>query len=260
MVLGPLLFCFVVSALKPLTTDAHLVKYVDDTTLCVPLYKNESNDHVINEHLNVLKWSSENGFKINLAKCKTICFTKMRNVTRAIKELDGVSEVDSLRFLGVTISDRLNLKSHIDNVCSLASKRIYGLRVLKKMNLSHKSLCLVYNAVVRSLLEYASPSFGELPSSLSGKLDKVQRRSHRLICGLERGSLCDCGGFVSLSHRRKIATLKLFQKLADPDHILHSILPGRSKHSSRFAQPPASTTRFRSSFIPHATFISNSHI
>ena len=255
-VLGPLLFCLVVAGLKTSSNNAHLIKYVDDTTLCVPLFKESPNDHVTNEHLNILKWSSDNGFDINLEKCKSICFHKSKS-GRAV-QLPGVSAVNRIKFLGVTINDKLNWKCHIEEICSLASKRVYGLRVLKKINVSTENLVLVYNAIIRSVLEYASPSLGDLPSLLSKKLEKVQRRCHRFICGLNPGSECECGMFEPLNSRRNTAVLKLFKKATDNDHVLHSILPNRSTRSCRFTQPPCSTTRFRSSFVPHATFISNS--
>ena len=86
---------------------------------------------------------------------------------------------------------------------------------------------------------------------------KVQRRCHRLICGLSPGTECDCPMFDSLNLRRNVAALKLFNKATSTDHVLHSLLPNRSERSSRFIQPPAITTRYRTSFIPQATAISN---
>lgn len=255
-VLGPLLFCLVVSDLKPVNDDKTIfVKYVDDTTMCSPLFRNSPNDHVVEEHRNILEWSSKNGFRVNLDKCKSITFRKTRNIDPI--HLDGVSSVKRLRFLGITINERLSWKSHVEEVCRIASQRIYGLRVLKKLNVSNEKLIQTYNAVVRSILEYASPALGELPSVLNIKFEKVQRRCHRLICGLEPGSECPCGKFEVLHSRREKATLKLFCKALSSDHVLHSLIPKRSSRSSRLIQPQSVFSRFRYSFVPHATFLMN---
>ena len=49
--LGPLLFCQIVSDRKPINADTTtLVKYVDDMTICVPIYRHSSNHPVIEEY------------------------------------------------------------------------------------------------------------------------------------------------------------------------------------------------------------------
>ena len=192
------------------------MKYVDDTTLCVPLFKNGNNDQVSKEHLNVVNWSSLNGFKINTDKCKTTCYSKTK--LNQLVQLNNVKKVKEMKFLGVMINCKLTWHSHFKVLCSLASKRIFALRVLKPL-LSKSNLVLVYNATIRSLLEYSSPAFGSTPDSLNHKLERVQRRCHRIICNLERGEKCDCGEFEELTSRRKRAMVKLFCKAVSEDHI-----------------------------------------
>lgn len=254
-VLGPLLFCIVVAGLRPLYEDTRLIKYVDDTTICCPLYRDRTNDYITKEHQHILEWSAKNGFKINLKKCKCILFKKSQDDLNVL--LSDVANVNQLQFLGVTLNNHLNWSSHVEDICARASRRIYGLRVMKNINVSKEKMVLAYNAVVRSLLEYASPSFGQLPSNLRDRLERVQRRCHRVICGLPRGMQCDCGMFEELDSRRITASLRLFQKASKTDHILHAIMPPRSKHSKRHIQPVSFTTRYRNSFVPHATFLSN---
>ena len=53
-ILGPMLFCFVVGSLKPLNESTKIVQYIDHTTLCIPLCKNDKNLHVSEEHSNLL--------------------------------------------------------------------------------------------------------------------------------------------------------------------------------------------------------------
>ena len=119
--------------------------------MCSPLFRNSPNDHVIEElDRNMLEWSSKNGYRVNLDKCKSITFRKTRNIDSI--HLDGVSSIKRLRFLGITINEKLSWKSHVEEVCRLASQRIYGLRVLKKLYVSNENLSHTYNAIIRSIL------------------------------------------------------------------------------------------------------------
>ena len=56
-----------------------------------------------------------------------------------------------------------------------ATKRLYGLRILKKSGLSPSDLVAVYCSTIRSVLEYASPVWAALPAYLNDLLELVQR-------------------------------------------------------------------------------------
>ena len=255
-VLGPLLFCLSISDLKSQHDPSQLVKYVDDVTLCVPLFKGSNNSHVEDEHENFLTWSTMNGFNVNPKKCKSLCFLKSKDQTAV--PLNNVTPVVTLKFLGVILNESFTWNDHILNMCSIASKRMYALRILKPI-LTKKSLKLIYNGLIRSILEYCSPAFGDLPKGLCEKLNRIQSRCHRLICGSET-SECDCDLFSDLSERREKACLKLFFKASSSHmHILHTIIPAQSYRSNRFIQLPVSTSRYLSSFIPFTTILANDH-
>ena len=115
-------------------------------------------------------------------------------------------------------------------------------------------LTAVYYGAVRSILEYAAPSFGKLPEYLCRHLDRVQKRCHRLICGIQHTSECPCERFPSFSNRRNKMALNLYLSASqNKEHILHSIIPAKSSRSTRPLQPPSSTTRLSHSFINYTT-------
>lgn len=255
-VLGPMLFCFVAGTLRPLYRDTCIIQYVDDTTLCIPIYKNDRNQHVTDEHLNFVKWCKANTFSINFKKCQSIFYSKSPSTADVF--LEGVKAAESMRLLGIVLNNKLNWKSHIDSVCRSASRRLYALRILRPIFPS-RQLTIVYYAVIRSLLEYASPSFGKLPKKLNKDLQKLQRRCHKLICGFDIGpDKCPCNWFPDLTTRRNSAAVKLFTYATyNKNHILHPIMPPLSKRSQRFIQPPAITTRYLHSFVPFTTTLAN---
>ena len=74
--------------------------------------------------------------------------------------LPDVAIVDKLRILGVTFNSNWNFDDHVNRTISMASRRLYAMRVLIKPSFSNDEMILVYNTLVRSLFEY-SLSFGD---------------------------------------------------------------------------------------------------
>ena len=254
-VLGPMFFCLVVGNLTPLHAQTQIIQYVDDTTLCIPLFKNDGNSHVIKEHRRILDWASENGFIVNSKKCQSLFVAKSRNARDV--QLKDVPVVNEIKFLGLILNNHLTWNSHVHHICRLASRRFYALRILKNV-LPTDQLVAVYYGVIRSILEYASPVFGKLPRYLDEEMNKLQKRCHRFICGVSRSSQCHCNRFPSLSERRNLAACKLFLSATETnEHVLHQILPTKSHRSLRIILPTISTCRFSHSFVPYTATLIN---
>ena len=254
-VLGPMFFCLVVGNLNPIHKETKVIQYVDDTTLCIPVYKDAVNNHVIDEHRHILEWASVHGFVVNTKKCKSLFFAKSRDATDT--NLADAPSVQELKLLGVLINNRLDWSSHIQYICRQAVRRFYALRILRPL-LDVEELAAVYFGAVRSILEYAAPAFGKLPENLSKNLDKVQKRCHRLICRVSHTSDCPCDRFPPLSARRNKMAIKLYLSASKyKNHALHGIIPKKSYRSTRQIQPPSSTTRMCHSFVPFTTMLLN---
>ena len=198
----------------------------------------------------MVNWSNSHGLVLNVSKCKTMHFKKSHSTGPV--DIDDVSLVDEMRILGVVIDNRLKWNSHIDYLVSTGSRRMYALRVLKPL-LSPEDLLRIYYGLIRSLLEYAAPVFVCLPDYLADRLEHLQRRVHRLICG-EHINESTCSKFPPLKTRRMTAATRLFRRAhQDNSHCLHSIIPDISPHSGRFIQPISNSSRFSSTFIPLVT-------
>ena len=119
---------------------------------------------------------------------------------------------------------------------------------LLRPGLSKQDMITVYNAILRSILEYCAPLFLGLTTVDSVRLEKVQKRFHRLLCG----DLCRSSCLVPLSDRRLRLSMKFLTKIrSDCNDILHKELPIISA-TGRFILPPRNTTRRSSSSIPLA--------
>ena len=129
----------------------------------------------------------------------------------------------------------------------MASRRLYPLRVLKQCGLSKLDLVTIYYCCIRSILEYASPVFVGIRAELGNKLERVQKRAHKIICG---DTCADCSFFPSLGNRREEAGRNLLEKCTLPTHPLNYICPRKSQ-SGNFVIPNCRTNRRRNSFFPY---------
>ena len=230
--------------------NATVIKYADDFTVCAALLKNSSNNHLYELHESFLKWSTENCLIINHTKSKTLCVHARRNV--APVHLPNVSIVQQLKILGVYFDASLSWTPHCNYVVKKASQRLYVLRILKSF-VSRDTLISVYNALVRSCIEYASPLLIGLSAENSRKLERVQKRFHRLLCGNECREEC----LQPLSVRRLLAAQKLFLQSMDSTSVLHHLVPTQSR-TGRFVLPATSMSLRLKSFFPATLLYLNS--
>ena len=127
--LGPLFFLVMVN---DLWSDLPLYKYVDDCTIYEVLFKAEPS--VLQNELNkIIKWSESNNMKINVTKTKELSITFLKNgapMDRLTVYNQPLDLVPSSKLLGVYVSSDLKWSTHIDYICTKASKRLYALRTL----------------------------------------------------------------------------------------------------------------------------------
>jgi hypothetical protein len=250
--LGPYLFNCYISDLQPLSTQNSFVKYADDNTAIIPLYASPTTHHVELEVDNIRKWASSNKLNINTEKSHALAVMKRQHPPPNTLSLPLVQE---LKILGVTFNSRLSWETHIKNIVSRASSRLYALRILKPL-VSPQNLITIYYSTVRSLLEYCSDLFIGLPGTLASSIDRLQRRAHYITCGTD----CTCANFPELRARRLDHGTQLFRKaLRDYEHPLHRLLPEPLPSARRLRQPHCATTRRLQSFIPYMTLHANSN-
>ena len=246
-VLGPFLFSLTTATFSINSKNVHLVKYADDTTLCFPIYDNSNiyvhpNSHIYTQHQRLIEWSANMDLMINENKCKSLIIRKSPKCEEPC--LQGVKRVSTLKILGVTYNERGNWNSHVDNITKTASQRLYALRILRP-TLSDKNLQVTYNALLRSILEYCAPLLLGITQTNSNRLEAVQKRFHKLLCG--RGCKKNC--MEDLESRRRKLALRLLSRMKNNDHVLHHCLPPTTK-AGRFVLPSRRTSRRSKAFIP----------
>lgn len=142
------------------------------------------------------------------------------------------------------ITATLKWDTHIHYIIKKANKSLYCLRILKQI-LSKAELIKVYNSYTRSILEYSNPLLCGLNPNLQQKLDKFQRRAHRIICEIDCPNQC----LADLRIRRNRQSINLLLKAKSSLNTINSILPTSSQFSNRFILPHCNSNRRLQSFV-----------
>ena len=250
-ILGPYLYAVTTCTFAKSCPESHIVKFADDTSICFPLYKNCANVHVLQEHENMLEWSKEMCLEVNTTKCKSLTICK-RGKYHPI-DIDGVQQTESLKLLGVWFDVHGSWSTHITSVVKTSSRRLFALRTLKPF-LTKFQLKTVYFLLVRSLMEYCAPVFVGVNTTDSNRLDRVQKRFHRILCGPE----CDLECLPSLAQRRNVLSMKFLMKVVNESHLLKFILPPMST-SGRFLLPFRRSSKRSGSYFLYACEHYNLH-
>ena len=177
--------------------------------------------------------------------------TKVLDINFSASPLQRVSDLETvgcLNILGLIFNSNLNWSDHFAHVSSNVSKRLYILRVLKPI-LDHDQLILVFNSIIRSIIDYASPVFLNPGIVQSSKLEMLCKRAFRIIHGANVNTCDNCSMF-HVCQRRKELSMRLFnQALNDSNHILHRLLPPLSQRSKRLILPHVKTMRRLNGFV-----------
>ncbi|MEL7307980.1 MAG: reverse transcriptase family protein, partial [Pseudomonadota bacterium] len=210
--LGPYLFALYMSSYKPLSSHVKAVKYADDVTLIIPVFSTDSDDlSLVSCEVNNFKfWCETNQMLINNSKTKVLNIPFSRSSPQSVPGLDNVI---SVKLLGLFFNSKFSWSDHFEFIVSKMSRRLYILRILKPV-MSHDQLILVFNSVIRSLMDYASPVFVNAGAVLNDQLSTICKRAYRIIHGFDRDyRVCNRCSLPDIAERRKELSLKLFVKL-----------------------------------------------
>ena len=254
-VLAPYIFAFHMGTLSPSLPQTLLVKYADDVSILIPFNDpDELSTSVLKEVENIKKWCASHGLKVNEEKTKSLVFRSSKIDDISLKSIPNVSS--QVKVLGVTFEASLKWDLHIESVTKSASRRTYVLRTLKKIQTVTKAdLLQVYHNYILGILEYNSPLFVGLSSKNEQRMERLARRCHRVICGMD----CRCADFEHLRDRRLARAMKEFIKMMDPSNICNSLLPHRLPRTKHFFISHMKTDRRAKSFVPYCCLIWNAH-
>ena len=177
--LAPLLFAVLVNNLA--NEWKIRAKYVDDLSV-VEIIPRCSISVLPFIARDISSYASQHGMRLNPVKCKEMFIDFLQYIPHHHPPLQisgsVINRVTTYKLLGVYISEKLCWNTHCEYIVQRARKRLYALRFLKKSGVVEVDLILVYSSLIRSVLEYASPVWANLPEYLSLLVESVQKKPY----------------------------------------------------------------------------------
>lgn len=123
-------------------------------------------------------WCTRNFMSINVSKCKAMSFYRIKTPTIFTYSIDGadLTRVTEISDLGVLMDPTLSFKAHVDKKVAKAYSMLGFLKRICADFRNLKCLTSIYNAHVRSHLEYASVVWSPSSVSLSDSIESIQKK------------------------------------------------------------------------------------
>lgn len=157
--------------------------FADDTNI---FYSNDNYNRLIkdvNQELAKFKaWLDLNKLSlyqiINLNKTKMIMFGNYKDNPELLISINGIKieKVTEIKFLGITIDNKLSWKSHIGHIQRKISKNIAIINKAKYV-LNYKALYILYSCLILSYLTYGIEVWGNNYKSFLHPLVIIQKRA-----------------------------------------------------------------------------------
>ena len=197
-VLGPLLFLIYINDIINSTNLGHFVMFADDTNIFVcgdnakQAYENANT--VLSK---VNNYMISNLLHINLDKSVYMHFRPSYNITERLTcartrqygqeivlSIAGhkLKRVDTVRFLGILIDEKLNWEPHIEHLVSKLKMTIVMLKRITKF-IPKSEYRKLYESLFKSHMNYCISCWGEVSESKLQTIFAVQKRCIRLLFG-----------------------------------------------------------------------------
>lgn len=132
----------------------------------------------------MMKWK----IQINAAKTQFIYFpfnrSRRRHPTVQLSfHGNTIEPTTTVKYLGVTLDQKLNFDSHIENTRTKAMRAMCAMypMLAKSSKLSHKNKNLIYKTMIRPILTYASPIWSHATATRLKRLQVVQNKCLKMI-------------------------------------------------------------------------------
>ena len=185
---------------------------------------------------------NEKGLKINDKKTQLLSISSTKNETKAwisLKDGSTLYSADDFKLLGFMFSKRPTVTAQIDNLVCKATSRTFVLRHLASFGADKTKLRNIYCALIRSIIEYSSVTFGPMmPKYEKNRMENIQKKCLRIIYGygLDYKELLEISELETLEKRREKALLKFAQKASANPQFIHWFPRNTNRSSQRISK------------------------
>ena len=192
-ILGPLLFIIYINDFCNSSDILSFILFADDSNV----FFSHKNPHILArtvncELKNVTQWIRANKLSLNLQKTKYMIFSNTIETLPTDIVLDEIplENVSHIKFLGITVDNKLSWKTHIENTVRTISRNIGVINRLKS-HIPSSSLLTLYSSLILPYLNYGILAWGNTHQILLEKLLIQQKKVLRIICNVPPRSHTD---------------------------------------------------------------------
>jgi hypothetical protein len=186
-ILGPILFLLYVNDLSNVVRNASINIYADD----VAIYSSHSDLNILQNSMqnilnDVFDWYKDNKLILSIDKCSTMIIDNKRQNSRNDLGLSlndrVISQVQSMKYLGLSVDTLFTWKDHISNVIQKVNGNNYRLRKLRNCIPKHL-MCKLYTSLSVPIIDYAATVWGNFSKSNNNIIKRIEHRAARTITG-----------------------------------------------------------------------------
>ena len=165
--LGPLLFLIFINDLAECMEHSEMLLFADDIKIFRAIDKVDECSLLQHDINTVSSWCSANGLRINPTKTNVISYSRRQVQVQFLYKLHGdpITQVSTVRDLGVYIDESLSFKHHIERAANEAMKFLGLITRISKEFTNPSCYLSLFRAIVRSRLEYCSVVWNSVPHS-----------------------------------------------------------------------------------------------
>lgn len=243
-VLGPLLFNVFINDLSQILTNFILL-FADDLKI-YRIIRSLSDLAELQADLDRLhEWTRTNKLRLNISKCCAMSFSNKLSPTQAVYNINGsqLDVVDSMKDLGVTFDSKLSFNEHVNTIVKKAYSMLgFVMRTASRFN-DLSCMNFLYNALVRSRLEYNCAVWNPHNITFIDKIEKVQRKYTRHLFynfkyqKTPYDQRLKILNIMKLEHRREYFDSCLLHRITNDRNFVQNSRPifGISRNSSRLS-------------------------
>jgi hypothetical protein len=277
--LGPLLFSLFINDIGSCISHSNYLLFADDLKIFRKVANRDDAMKLQADIDAVSEWSKVNNLPFSVKKCNMMTYTRSKQpVDFDYKMAETfLSRVNSIRDLGIIFTQDYKFSKHIRDITERAY-RVLGFVLRNSRGFrSVETIVVLYQSLVRSILESGSIIWNPSENSHIVILERVQKRFLRWLYFFRYGYypylypslfVMGCLGFCSLKHRRETYYARHFFKLlneviSNPTILseLNLFVPqayGRCRRHLLFYPPQSRTNIYAQSAIGNAIRILNS--
>ena len=133
-VLSPLLYTLYINDCRSVDSSTQFVRFSDDTAMLALLNDFASYQSYLSSVVRFFSWCSNNFLHLNVSKTREMCIEFRRNrtvISHIVTNGEPVEQVDSFKYLGVILYDKLSFTEHVTAVKKKSQQRLHVLRKLR---------------------------------------------------------------------------------------------------------------------------------